>query len=192
MLPSSIPLIRLFRGAAATTTHPHLSMAAFFAGYFTVWGAFGALIFAQDVGLHRLVGNTPWLSRHSFVIGGSALLLAGLFQFSALKGRFLSECRHPGANLLRFARSGGPREAFNLGRGHGMLCLGCCWALMLVMFGAGVANLWWMPALAVLMFSETVVPAGDRIVPVAGAALVGLGVLVLAHPGWLPAALSTV
>jgi predicted metal-binding membrane protein len=190
MLPSSLPMIGWFRGASATSAHPHLSMAAFFGGYLTVWGAFGALAFAQDIGIHRLVDTMPWLAQHSYVIGGSALLLAGVFQFSVLKERSLSECRHPGANLKRFARGGGPREAFSVGRGHGLACLGCCWALMLVMFGAGVANLWWMPALAVLMFSEMVVPAGDRLVPVAGAALVALGLLVLAHPGWLPAALS--
>jgi predicted metal-binding membrane protein len=59
---------------------------------------------------------------------------------------------------------------------------------MLVMFGAGVANLWWMAVLTAVMFSERVVPGGRRLVPVAGATLVGVGLVVLANPGWLPAA----
>src|SRR5438093_12591784 len=82
------------------------------------------------------------------------------------------------------------RAAFRLGRKHGLFCLGCCWALMLVMFAAGVANLWWMVALGALMFYEKVGRAGDRVTPVAGWALLGLAALVLVHPHWLPRVLG--
>ena len=73
-----------------------------------------------------------------------------MFQFSSLKDRCLTECRHPAAYLLRHYRRG-PRAAFRLGWGHGLYCLGCCWALMLVMFSVGVADLGWMAALAALV-----------------------------------------
>jgi hypothetical protein len=79
--------------------------------------------------------------------------LAGVFQFSSLKDRCLTECRHPVAYLLRHYRRG-PRAAFHLGWGHGLDCLGRCWALMLVMFSVGVADLGWMAALAGLMAYE--------------------------------------
>jgi predicted metal-binding membrane protein len=75
---------------------------------------------------------------------------------------------------------------FRLGRGHGVYCLGCCWALMLLMFAAGVAALWWMGALTALMVYEKTARGGRRLVPYAGVALLVLAVLVLAHPGWAP------
>ena len=79
---------------------------------------------------------------------------------------------------------------FALGRRHGLFCLGCCWALMLLMFAAGVANLWWMAGLTALMVYEKTGAAGRRAVPVAGIALLACAALVLAHPHWLPALLG--
>jgi predicted metal-binding membrane protein len=113
------------------------------------------------------------------------LALAGAFQFSSLKDACLRQCRHPGAYLLRHYRRG-VREAFELGRGHGLFCVGCCWALMLVMFAAGVANLWWMAALTAVMVYEKTGSGGRRAVPTTGLALLLFATLVLAHPGWLP------
>jgi predicted metal-binding membrane protein len=189
MLPSSLPMIRLFGVTVAATPKPRAAMWSFLGGYALVWGAFGALAFAQDIGVHRLVDRSPWLAQHPYVIGGIALVLAGAFQFSDLKERCLSECRHPGAFLLRhYDRGAG--GAFRLGRRHGLFCLGCCWALMLLMFAAGVANLWWMPALAVLMLYEKTGRSGDRIVPFAGVALLILAAVMFLHPAWLPPVLG--
>jgi predicted metal-binding membrane protein len=187
MLPSSLPMVRLFRATTARVPRPRRSMAAFLGGYLAVWGGFGAVAFLQDIVVHRTVDHHPWLAAHAFLIGGTALALAGAFQFSALKDRCLSECRHPGAFLLKHYDRG-TRAAFRLGRKHGLFCLGCCWALMLVMFGAGVANLWWMPALTGLMVYEKVGRHGERLVPVAGVLLLALAALVFLHPVWLPAA----
>ncbi len=184
MLPSSLPMVRLFRMTTTNVPNPAASMRSFLGGYLLIWGGFGALTFAQDIGIHRLVDHTPWLAQHTFVIGGTALALAGAFQFSAIKDRCLSECRHPGAFLLRHYDRG-QGAAFRLGRDHGLFCLGCCWALMLLMFAAGVANLWWMAALAGLMIYEKTGRYGDRVTPVAGVALLGLAVLVFLHPGWM-------
>jgi predicted metal-binding membrane protein len=186
MLPSSLPMVRLFRIASSAQPRPRAVQASFLGGYLAVWTGFGAIAFLQDVGIHRLVDRTPWLQVHPYVIAGTALALAGAFQFSAIKDRCLSECRHPGAFLLQHYRRG-VGEGFRFGRKHGLFCLGCCWALMLVMFAAGVANLWWMAALGALMFYEKAGRFGDRITPVAGATLIALGALVLVHPAWLPA-----
>ena len=185
MLPSSLPMIRLFRTVSIAQPRPEAVRAAFLGGYLVVWTGFGAVAFLQDIGIHRLVDRTPWVGAHPWVIAGLALLLAGSFQFSALKDKCLQECRHPGAFLLQYYRRGVP-EAFRLGLRHGLFCLGCCWALMLVMFAAGVAQLWWMAALGALMFYEKVGRHGDRVTPIAGVALLALAVLVLVHPGWLP------
>jgi len=190
MLPSSLPMVRLFRATTASVPDRPRVMASFLAGYLGVWGAFGALAFLQDIAIHKSVDAHPWLAAHSYLIGGAALALAGAFQFSSLKDRCLRECRAPGAFLLKHYDRG-TAAAFRLGRKHGLFCLGCCWALMLVMFGAGVANLWWMPALAVLMFYEKTGRYGDRAVPVAGLALLALATLVFLHPAWLPPVFGT-
>jgi predicted metal-binding membrane protein len=189
MLPSTLPMVRLFAAASTSQERPGETRVAFLAGYLVVWAAFGAFAFVGDMGLHRLVDVTPWLGARHWLIAGSVLLLAGAFQFSGVKDRCLSECRHPGAYLLAHYRRG-VGEAFRLGRGHGLFCLGCCWALMLLLFAAGVANLWWMAALTAVMVYEKVGGHGARVTRPIGMLLLVLGLLVFLHPVWLPSALT--
>jgi predicted metal-binding membrane protein len=189
MVPSSLPLVRLFANAAAAQPRPRAAMAAFLGGYALVWTAFGWLAFVGDTMIHATVDRTPWLQQHEWLIAGGTLALAGAFQFSALKDRCLEVCRHPGAFLLRHYERGLP-AAFRIGRRHGLFCLGCCWALMLLMFAAGVANLWWMAGLTALMVYEKTGAGGRRAAPLAGIALLACAALVLAHPHWLPAILG--
>jgi predicted metal-binding membrane protein len=189
MLPSSLPLITLFGRAAASQPNPRRVRAAFLGGYAAVWVAFGAAAFIGDMGLHRIVDGWPWLAAHPWLVGGGVLVLAGAFQFSALKDRCLEECRSPATFLVRhYGR--GVEAAFRLGHRHGMFCLGCCWALMLLMFAVGIANLAWMAPLALLMVVEKTSPNGTRAVRPAGFALLALGLLVIAHPVWLPPVLG--
>ena len=181
MLPSSLPLIRLFRVAAANQPSPAVATIGLLLGYAAVWTAFGVVAFLGDLGLHRLVHGWAWLEARPQVIAGSVLLLAGAFQFSSLKERCLRECRHPGPFLLQhYGR--GVEAAFRLGKAHGLFCLGCCWALMLVGFAAGVANLWWMAALTALMVFEKTGRGGERGVAPIGAGLIALGVLTFMAP----------
>jgi predicted metal-binding membrane protein len=182
MLPSSLPLIRMFRVAAAAQQKPGQATAALIAGYGMVWTAFGALAFVGDVGLHKFVHAWPWLAAHPQLIAGSVLALAGAFQFSELKERCLTECRHPGPFLVQHYQRGAA-AAFRLGRIHGLFCVGCCWALMLVGFAAGVANLWWMAALTALMVFEKTGRDGDRGVVPIGAGLSLACAFVLLVPG---------
>jgi predicted metal-binding membrane protein len=186
MLPSSIPLIRLFHRVSAAQPSPARVRAAFLGGYALVWTGFGVAGFLGDVGVHRSVDAWPWLDAHSYLIAGGVLLAAGAFQFSDLKERCLRQCRAPGVYLMRRYRRGSA-AALRLGTGHGLFCLGCCWALMLLGFSAGVANLAWMAGLTALMVAEKTAPGGDRIVAPVGALLIALGALVVVHPPWLPA-----
>jgi predicted metal-binding membrane protein len=181
MLPSSVPLVRSFRMVSAAQPRPDRALGSLLAGYAVVWSAFGLVAFVGDVGVHRLVHGWAWLGAHDYVIAGSVLVIAGAFQFSDLKDRCLSECRHPGPFLLRhYGRGVG--AAYRLGVAHGKFCLGCCWALMLVGFAAGVANLWWMAALTAVMVAEKTSRNGDRLVRPIGFFLVGTGALVFATP----------
>jgi predicted metal-binding membrane protein len=154
-------------------------MGAFLGGYATVWTSFGAAAFLGDMGIHRLVGRWEWLAARPSLIGGAVLMLAGAFQFSNLKDRCLRVCRHPAGYLLQHYRWG-TSAAFRLGVGHGVFCVGCCWALMLVAFAAGVATLWWMAALTGVMVFEKTGRGGPRGVRPIGLGLLVLGTLMLA------------
>jgi predicted metal-binding membrane protein len=182
MLPSSLPMVRLFGTVSRQQPRPNVVMAAFLGGYALVWTAFGTAAFFGDLALHRTVDRTPWLASHEWVISAGVLALAGAFQFSKLKDKCLQECRHPGAFLLQHYRRG-VGEGFSMGRKHGMFCLGCCWALMLLMFAAGVANLWWMGALGALMFYEKAGRRGEEVTRVAGIGLFALAALTIVQAG---------
>jgi len=183
MLPSSLPLVRLYARASERAPRRRRSMAAFIGGYAVVWSAFGLAAFGADAGLHAAVSASPWLDQHDWWIGGSVLALAGAFQFSSLKDACLDKCRHPGQFLMRYYERG-PGGGFRLGARHGAFCVGCCWALMLVMFAAGVASLIWMALLTAVMIHEKTRPLGARAVPVTGVALLGAASVVLAYSAY--------
>jgi predicted metal-binding membrane protein len=179
MLPASLPLIRLFDRVAANQPRPLRAKAAFLGGYGVVWTSFGAAALVGDLGIHRLVGRWEWLAARPSLIGGAVLVVAGAFQFSKLKDRCLTLCRHPAGYLLRHYRRG-TGAAFGLGAGHGVFCVGCCWALMLVAFAAGVASLWWMATLTAVTVFEKTGRGGKRGVRPIGIGLIALGLLMVA------------
>ena len=183
MVPSSLPLIRLFAHASSGQQRPRAAMSAFLGGYVVVWTGFAILAFLGDAGLHRAVGASPWLQDAEWAIGGAVLSLAGAFQFTSLKESCLRQCRHPGAFLLRYYERG-PAGGFRLDARHGLFCVGCCWALMLVMFAIGVANLVWMAILTALMVHEKTRPLGARTVPITGIALLGAASIVLLYSAY--------
>ncbi|MGZ8593719.1 MAG: DUF2182 domain-containing protein [Actinomycetota bacterium] len=182
MLPSTLPLLRAFRIVAARQPGRANATAALIAGYAAIRTVFGAAAFLADVGLHTLVHRWAWLDANPHLISGSVLVLAGVFQFSDLKERCLTECRHPESVLVQHCGRG-PAMAFRMGRKHGLFCLGCCWALMLVGFAVGIANLWWMAALTAVMVYEKTGSDGDRIVVPLGIAFIVTGTLTLVTPG---------
>ena len=181
MLPSSLPMIRLFGRAAAGQPHAERARAAFLLSYAVVWTAFGAAAFVFDIGVHTAVNQSAWLFTHAYVIGGSTLVMAGAFQFSPLKEACLRQCRNPGAFILRYYRRGVAR-AFATGFRHGAFCLGCCWALMLVAFAAGLANLVWMAGLTLVMTLEKRSKVGRQVVWVTGAGMILAGTYILVRP----------
>jgi predicted metal-binding membrane protein len=183
MLPSSLPLVRLFAVAGAREPRPALVRGAFLGGYAAVWTAFGAAAFLGDVAVHAAVERSAWIEDRSWALGGGVLLLAGVFQFSALKDRCVRICRDPAGFLARHYAPGAG-AGFRLGARHGVFCLGCCWALMLVMFAVGVANVAWMATLTAVMVLEKTVPDGRRAVRPVGLALVAAGALMLSAGAW--------
>jgi predicted metal-binding membrane protein len=191
MLPSSLPVIQLFDQASRHQARRRQARAAFLAAYFVVWTAFALIALANDTGLHWLVDHWRWLDERQWLIGGSVLVLAGAFQFTPLKDRCLDACRNP-MSFLWHHYGRGTRAAWQLGLRHGLFCVGCCWALMLLMFAVGVGSLSWMAWLTAVMIVEKTVPWGRRLVPVVGVALLVWGGAVLLQPDWLPAMLGGV
>jgi predicted metal-binding membrane protein len=191
MLPSSLPMIRLFSQAASRQEQPGRVLLAFLGGYGVMWAAVGAAAFAADVALHRAGDALPSVAGRPWIVPAAALVLAGAFQFTGLKDKCLEQCRHPGPFLIRHYRRG-VRGGFDLGRRHGLFCIGCCWALMTLMLAVGLASLVWMGALGAAMYYERVGRHGRRLTPVLGVALIAWGIVVAAHPAWLPGILGGV
>jgi predicted metal-binding membrane protein len=185
MLPSSLGFIRLYAATAGRVPDFSAALPLFLGGYFAVWTAFALAAFSGDMQVHRLTDAWPWLASHATVIPAATLGLAAFYQFTPLKDACLRACRHPGVYLMRNYRRGA-LNGLRLGFGHALYCLGCCWALMLVMFAAGVAHLAWMGVLAAIMFVEKATPQGNRIVAPVGAALAALAGIALFAPGAIP------
>jgi predicted metal-binding membrane protein len=112
-------------------------------------------------------------------LNAALLLVAGAAQFSPLKKQCLAKCRTPMGFLLGEWRAGGA-GAFVMGLRHGLLCVGCCWALMLLLFAGGVMNLAWIAAVAVAVALEKMAPRGERLAQALGLALLALGAVKLA------------
>lgn len=185
MLPSSLGFIRMYSAAAKNAPEFPATLSFFLIAYFAVWSAFALLAFAGDMQVHRAVDAWPWLAAHSQVVLAATLGLAAVYQLTPLKDACLKACRHPGMYLARHYQRG-VLNGFAIGLGHALFCLGCCWALMLVMFAAGVAHLAWMGALGMVMLVEKGARHGDRLVVPVGIAFAGLALVALLAPHAIP------
>jgi predicted metal-binding membrane protein len=188
MLPSTLPLIHLFTGASRNQARPRAAMVAFLGAYFAVWTGFAVAALAFDGVLHGLVDRWTWLAERSHLIAGGVLILAGAFQFSPLKERCLDACRSPLGFLHQHYRRG-IGGAWNLGIRHGLFCLGCCWALMLVMFAVGIGSIAGLAGLTGVMTIEKSMPWGRRLVPLVGVGLIVWGIGLVLVPEVLPSAM---
>lgn len=173
MLPSSVPLVLVFAGLVRRRPRPRLLVTLLLAGYLAAWAGFGVLAWLFDRAIHAAVDASPWLADHPQLIIGTTLAVAGLWQFSPLRDRCLDECRSPfGFVVNRWRGAAVRRESFAMGLAHGAFCVGCCWSLMLVMFGVGLGSLNAMLALGGLTAVEKNVPWGRRLTRPLGVVLV--------------------
>jgi predicted metal-binding membrane protein len=164
MVPTALPLVGTFRRIVAGRPDAGRLVAAVLAGYVAAWMGFGIVAHAADAGVRAAAAGSPWLVAHAWVLGAGVLALAGAFQFSALKYRCLERCRTPFGFVNAHWHGRRPaRESLRLGLAHGAFCVGCCWALMLVMFVVGMGNPGWMLVLAAAMAAEKNLPAGPRL-----------------------------
>ncbi len=174
MAPTFVPTLRTFRDLTATNAASTHSFAALLFGFLLVWIGYSALAAALQLGLARagLVG--PFGSSLSLWLTAGLLLLAGAYQFSALKEACLSKCREPLAFFLgNWAE--GARGAAQMGLKLGLVCLGCCWALMALAFVGGTMNLVWMGVATLLMVLEKLPEIGRLVTRPLGVGLLAGG-----------------
>ena len=181
MLPTVWPMAFAFaaitrkrreRGAAFAPTWTFLT------GYLIVWGLFGLASWAAAHALFGLIGDWLGDGRHLMVAIGALFLVTGAYQFSPLKDACLTTCRHPVLFVIHNWREG-YLGAVTMGIHHGALCVGCCWALMVVLFPLGMMNMMWMGLFTLIMYLEKNIRPGVLIGRVAGVLLVASGSILL-------------
>jgi predicted metal-binding membrane protein len=178
MLPSAAPMILMFIEIARRRAGGLADLSTFVAGYLAVWTSFSAVATAGQWALHAatfLSGPVMALTPRA---GGVVLILAGAYQLTPLKRVCLTRCQSPVAFLLGAWRDG-TAGAFLMGAQHGLFCVGCCWALMALLFAGGVMNLVWVAVIAAFVLVEKALPLPRAVGWVSGAALVVWGLVVV-------------
>lgn len=185
MLPTTLPLLEIFRRLTRERADSKRLLILVVAGYLAVWLAFGVAAHLFDLALHRAFDRSPWLQDNTWVFGAAPLLAAGAFQFTSLKYRCLDKCRAPLSFVMQhWHRGTAVGQALLLGAHHGAFCVGCCWALMLLMFAVGIGNIGWMLVLAAIMAIEKNSPWGRKLSAPLGATLLAWGALIVLNHAW--------
>lgn len=180
MLPGAMPMILIFmkvqrkQGAV-----PLAATAAFAAGYLAIWSGFALAAAALQVWLGGMALLSASMTLVSTRLAGAAFLLAAGYEVSPLKERCLTQCSNP-IGFITSHWEPGAAGAFRMGARHGAFCVGCCWALMLLLFAAGVMDLLWVAVLSVLVLLQKALPCPRIAATSAGIAMAAAGfVLVL-------------
>jgi predicted metal-binding membrane protein len=181
MVPAATPMVLTFAAVQRRRREQDratVPTVVFLLGYAVVWTAYAAAAALAQWGLHEADLLSAAMASTSGRLGGALLLVAGVFQWTPLKQVCLSKCRSPLSFVMTEWREG-RAGAFVMGVRHGAYCVACCWALMALLFVAGVMNLWWVAGLAVFVFAERVLPGGPAVGRIAGALLLLAGVAIL-------------
>ncbi|HZV99748.1 MAG TPA: DUF2182 domain-containing protein [Methylophilaceae bacterium] len=183
MLPSAAPMILLYARVgrqAATHEQPFAATGWFAAGYLLVWAAYSLAATCAQFMLERALLLTPMMESASSVFGGITLIAIGIYQWTPLKYACLAQCQAP---LSFIQQHGGFRPqalpSLRIGAYHGTYCVGCCWALMALLFVGGIMNVLWIGGITILVLLEKIIPAGRLISRVAGLAFVINGIWLL-------------
>lgn len=158
MLPSAIPMIQVYARICQQrnlTIQPYIFL--FSVAYLLVWFGFSIVLTVLQWQMHGLHFLSPMMDNQSEILAAIIFLMAGIYQFTLLKNLFLQNCRSPMGFLLTAWRDG-LDGAFKMGLQHGSMCLGCCWAQMMIMFAVGVMNLLGMVLITLLVLIEKTAP----------------------------------
>ena len=176
MAPSAAPVLFLFASARARRGERGVRVAvlSFGFGYLMVWAGFSACATLGQWALHERAMLSPAMAASTPKVAGAILMAAGAYQLTPWKGACLTHCRSPLGFFMTNWREG-PLGALQMGIRHGAYCLGCCWALMCVLFAVGVMNLVWIAVFTGVVLLEKIGPAGTIFARVVGGAMVIVG-----------------
>jgi predicted metal-binding membrane protein len=180
MLPSAVPMIALYsviRRNAASSGEKSIPASVFTLVYILIWVAAGIPIYLASLAL----ANQPQFDEFLPYALAAVLIVAGAYQLTPLKRACLRVCRNPLSFFIARSRTG-YSGSFGLAVEHALYCVGCCWALMVVLVAAGAMALNWVLLIAAVVFIEKVLPRGDWSTIVSGVLLIGLGVAVALNP----------
>jgi predicted metal-binding membrane protein len=189
MLPSELNYLGSFAVVTKSReTKPalrRLLMLSFVAGYAVAWMTYGVLAYLLDGAIRAISPDFIAWDRAGPYLAGAVLIAAGTYQISHLKHACLSGCRSPLSFFSRYWRRGAS-GALRMGVRHGLVCVGCCWALMAVMFAVGAMSLTWMGLLTLIMFAEKVLPHGRKLTLPIASFLWIMGAWIALSPGTAP------
>ncbi len=179
MLPSAIPMIIYFSQVSGQRlAKPYPAIFLFVFSYFSVWLLFSIILTLLQWQLHGLDLLTPMMNNQSPLFAAGIFLAAGIYQFVPVKNSCLQHCQSPIGFLLNHWQEGA-KGAFNMGFKHGMHCVGCCWAQMMIMFAVGVMNLAAMALITLLVLVEKLVVVRSRLISR------GIGIVFLLWGTWI-------
>lgn len=175
MVPSAAPTILLYGALYRERGAP--GQLEFAAGYLAIWAVFSLAATAAQ-GLLAAIGmmSAMYMNLATTYLAAAALVGAGLYQLTPVKAACLDHCRGPVEALTRHRRTG-RAAAFRMGLVHGRYCLGCCWALMALLFVGGVMNIWWIAAITIYVAVEKLAPGGKTLARIMAAILVAAGIV---------------
>ncbi len=181
MMPTITPLIAIFVTMTRDRSDCGTLISLLIFGYLLPWFAFGLAAHLVDMALHALAAGNAFLLVNGWVVGAVVIGLAGAFQFSELKYRCLDKCRTPFSFLNQHWRGAAARwQSFMLGVHPGVFCVGCCWAMMLLMFAVGAGSVGWMLAIGAVMAVEKNASWGRKLSAPLGASLLMTSITIIA------------
>lgn len=184
MLPSAAPMILLYRGASRRGVGAGervIAAEAFALTYVIAWLLTGVPVYAASVAVEQIAARTAAFAAAIPYAIAATLLAAGVYQLTPAKRACLRQCVAPVDFLMRRWRAG-YGSSLRLAATHAAYCIGCCWALMVVLVAAGAMSLRWVLAIALVVFAEKVLPGGGRTARVVGVALIAAALAVAVRP----------
>ncbi|MCZ6564968.1 MAG: DUF2182 domain-containing protein [Gammaproteobacteria bacterium] len=178
MTPTAAPMVMMFTTVnkqKKVRQQPYVSTFIFLAGYLVAWAIFSIVASAIQWPLHESGLLNPMMNSRSYLMSGGILILAGLYQWTPMKNVCLEHCRTP-LGFLMTAWKDGNFGAFKMGLHHGLFCVGCCWALMAILFAVGVMNMLWVTLITIFVLVEKISPISPSLVRMlTGFALIAWG-----------------
>jgi predicted metal-binding membrane protein len=181
MTPSVAPLILIFamvNRKRKEQQNPFVPTGYLLAGYFFIWAAFSLLATSLQWLLQHISLLTPEMRITSKILGGSILIVAGIFQFTPLKQACLNYCRTP-VDFIHRNWKEGKTGGMRMGIENGIYCVGCCWVLMVLLFVSGIMNLLWVALISLFVLIEKISTQIRWVSPVVGVALIIYGLIIL-------------